>query len=138
MKQDTMQQETERLAKVIIEASKMAPQSIAPYIVKAAPMVAWVGTILNKSMPVVLSALQKGSDIVARLPKDVLMAILGLFICFFGGVYPALIAAMEVRSRVFILSSLHAPLSNAQIGFYLPHANRRSRWGAGRTPRQIS
>lgn len=84
-----------RLVKLIEEASARAPLSVQPYIRQAAPLLvsAWLG--FQVALPFIIQFVSIVSKYVAMLPEKIMLALLGLCVCFFGGVFPATIAAFE-------------------------------------------
>ena len=68
-------------------------QQFAPLLVHAAELIAHVG-------PVYFRAAAFAASVYQTLPLDVLQALLGLGLCFFGGSYYASIAAVEAFMMV--------------------------------------
>lgn len=87
--------EKERIVKMITGVSTKAPAKIQPYIVQAAPILATIIIYCQIAAPYVVKAFAVTSEVVSKLPENVLWAIMGIMICFFGGVFPATIAAAE-------------------------------------------
>jgi len=80
---------------MIIAASEKAPVSVRPYILHIATAVSYGLMVWEVACPYCLVAWDKGSAFYHSLPEDILLAILGLLLCFFGGTFSALIAAIE-------------------------------------------
>lgn len=89
------QEDSARIIALIEEASKKAPVSVQPYIKKAAPAAAFCFVMFQKALPYLVQAYEMGTKLYQQIPTDLLSAIFGLMICFFGGMYPTTIAAGE-------------------------------------------
>jgi len=63
--------------------------------VHAKPIIAFITSLT----PVVITFCQKANKFYKTLPEDQLQFIIGAVICFFGGVYPALFAAIEAAKH---------------------------------------
>jgi hypothetical protein len=63
--------------------------------VHAKPIIAFITSLT----PVVITFCQKAYECYKILPEDQLQFIIGFIICFFGGVYPALFAAIEAAKH---------------------------------------
>jgi len=61
----------------------------------AKPIIAFITSLT----PVVITYCQKAHDIYRALPEDQLQFLIGAIICFFGGVYPLLFAAIEAAKH---------------------------------------
>mmetsp|Transcript_7925 Transcript_7925/g.11961 ORF Transcript_7925/g.11961 Transcript_7925/m.11961 type:complete len:321 (-) Transcript_7925:183-1145(-) len=61
----------------------------------AKPIIAFITSLT----PVVITYCQKAHGIYKTLPEDQLQFLIGAIICFFGGVYPALFAAIEAAKH---------------------------------------
>mmetsp|Transcript_52204 Transcript_52204/g.148816 ORF Transcript_52204/g.148816 Transcript_52204/m.148816 type:complete len:338 (-) Transcript_52204:172-1185(-) len=102
-----------RVAKIIEEASAKFPVQVAPYVKKAAPVLATMWKYFLIALPFISQALTKVQEVVAQLPERVMWMIVGFVVCFFGGVFPATIAAFEaarlcgVRVAVVHIGELH-------------------------------
>jgi len=86
---------TARIQKLIEAAADKAPSKISPYISKAAPFIAAAVVAFQVALPYVVSAIVTVNGLIAQLPEKLLYAGLGFLMCFFGGVFPATIAAFE-------------------------------------------
>lgn len=73
----------------------------------AKPIIAFITSLT----PVVITYCQKAHDIYRALPEDQLQFLIGAIICFFGGVYPLLFAAIEAAKHGG-LSTLKAALKD--------------------------
>mmetsp|Transcript_116779 Transcript_116779/g.376909 ORF Transcript_116779/g.376909 Transcript_116779/m.376909 type:complete len:338 (+) Transcript_116779:55-1068(+) len=93
--EDKSTAETKRITKAIEEASSRLPEKVAPYVKKAAPFLATAWIYFLAALPHIVKAVGAAQDFVATLPEGALWAILGFVVCFFGGVFPATIAAFE-------------------------------------------
>jgi hypothetical protein len=89
----------EKRTEVIVALAEKAPAAARPYIEKAAPVIAQAVTLGEKALPYVQGAyarcLKFYKIIEPYHPEDLLPMLCGLIMCFFGGVYPMLIAAIE-------------------------------------------
>lgn len=87
--------EQEKFAGVIRELSTKAPAQVAPYVKKSAPYLAWAVVFLMELMPYIVEFCSKVKACVGCMPENVMYASLGFAVCFFGGIFPATIAAVE-------------------------------------------
>jgi len=85
----------EKVKAMIIAASDKAPASVRPYIGYIASAVSSGLVAWEIVWPYCLIAWTKGNEIYRSLPEEIVFAILGLLLCFFGGTFSALIAAVE-------------------------------------------
>mmetsp|Transcript_74202 Transcript_74202/g.172101 ORF Transcript_74202/g.172101 Transcript_74202/m.172101 type:complete len:352 (-) Transcript_74202:141-1196(-) len=84
-----------RYQKMIEALAEKAPPKVQPYIVMTAPYLGQAAVIVQVVLPYVVQGITVVSEFVASLPETLLYALLGFCICFFGGVFPATIAAYE-------------------------------------------
>lgn len=84
-----------RFTEILDELSKRAPAKIAPYVKKMAPHAAVMIVHILAAMPYVLKACIAVHQFIKSLPEKVIYAGLGFAVCFFGGIFPATIAAVE-------------------------------------------
>jgi len=84
-----------RFTEVIQEYSKRAPGKVAPYVKQAAPTLATAIVYLIAALPYLLEAATAVNKFVKGLPEKIIYAALGFAVCFFGGMFPATIAAVE-------------------------------------------
>lgn len=84
---------------VLLEATKKLPETAQPYAKAAVPVLAIAGEVMSKIEPVVaLVSVKLGhlwTIIEPYHPEDLMPAILGLLMCFFGGTFTLTIAAVE-------------------------------------------
>jgi len=73
---------------------------LVPYLKKLAPVVTAVIIGVEVSLPVLAQIYEKVQWFLAICPADLLYAMLGLVLCFFGGMYPTTIAAYEAWSQL--------------------------------------
>ena len=103
----------EKRTEVIVALAEKAPAAARPYIEKAAPVIAQAVTLGEKALPYVQGAyarcLKFYKIIEPYHPEDLLPMLCGLIMCFFGGVYPMLISAIEVRARARASESENRP-----------------------------
>ena len=89
----------DRIAALIDEAAKRSPPQLAEFLLKASPILVPVTStavfILNWVGPLYFKLGQFIYWFLSSLPWDLLQAVLGLCLCFFGGGYCATIAAAE-------------------------------------------
>lgn len=86
---------TQEYTKIILELSKNAPPKMQPYIEKGAPYIAKFIMFCVLAAPHIFQAIHKIDELVQRLPLRIIRAIIGFTVCFFGGVFPLTIAAVE-------------------------------------------
>eukprot|EP00616_Rhizochromulina_sp_CCMP1243_P016807 CAMPEP_0118975282 /NCGR_PEP_ID=MMETSP1173-20130426/15329_1 /TAXON_ID=1034831 /ORGANISM="Rhizochromulina marina cf, Strain CCMP1243" /LENGTH=361 /DNA_ID=CAMNT_0006925147 /DNA_START=57 /DNA_END=1142 /DNA_ORIENTATION=- len=89
------EKEAERWTKLISSASESAPPAAVPYLKMMAPVLSAVLVGLHMALPLILSAAAAVDKFFQVVPAQLLVAVFGALICFFGGMYPATIAAME-------------------------------------------
>lgn len=87
--------EKERIEKMIEAASAKAPPGMQPYIRQAAPILAQIIVTIQVVAPYLVQAAGVAQIYLAKLPEKVLYSIVGIAVCFFGGIFPATIAAAE-------------------------------------------
>lgn len=91
-----IQESTENFVAALAEK---APANFRPYIQKAAPICGKVAMYAEKSLPYIEKASEQAQIAWAKLepykPKLLLPALCGLIMCFFGGSFLTLIAAVE-------------------------------------------
>eukprot|EP00747_Dinoflagellata_sp_TGD_P024135 gnl/TRDRNA2_/TRDRNA2_130342_c1_seq1.p1 gnl/TRDRNA2_/TRDRNA2_130342_c1~~gnl/TRDRNA2_/TRDRNA2_130342_c1_seq1.p1 ORF type:complete len:343 (+),score=81.68 gnl/TRDRNA2_/TRDRNA2_130342_c1_seq1:87-1115(+) len=92
---DPVEAEKERLTKLVSAACDNLPEKVRPYGKQAAPYAALVIVLIQQAMPYILMAIEKVQEVYSKMPRLILEAILGFVICFFGGVFPTTIAAVE-------------------------------------------
>lgn len=97
---------------IIVAAVKKAPEQVQPYLMKAAPAMALIGTVLEMAYPYWLKVYALGEQVYAFLepyhPEDMACVGAGLFMAFFGGEYPALITAVEAYRQIGFEPTLKA------------------------------
>lgn len=93
--EDPRQADIKRYTDVIQELSKKAPAKVAPYVKKFAPYLATAAVYFIAALPYVMQACQAIQKFVSALPEKIIYAALGFLVCFFGGIFPATIAAAE-------------------------------------------
>eukprot|EP00405_Crypthecodinium_cohnii_P026771 CAMPEP_0206498252 /NCGR_PEP_ID=MMETSP0324_2-20121206/50836_1 /ASSEMBLY_ACC=CAM_ASM_000836 /TAXON_ID=2866 /ORGANISM="Crypthecodinium cohnii, Strain Seligo" /LENGTH=299 /DNA_ID=CAMNT_0053984309 /DNA_START=148 /DNA_END=1044 /DNA_ORIENTATION=- len=87
--------EQERITEIIVEVSKRAPIQVAPYIKQAAPTLAYLVVLVMMAMPHIAKFCSQAKTFFESLPDKVVGASIGFAICFFGGIFPMTIAAVE-------------------------------------------
>eukprot|EP00927_Polykrikos_kofoidii_P082051 TRINITY_DN8049_c0_g1_i1.p1 TRINITY_DN8049_c0_g1~~TRINITY_DN8049_c0_g1_i1.p1 ORF type:complete len:363 (+),score=61.38 TRINITY_DN8049_c0_g1_i1:182-1270(+) len=84
------------MVKVLTEK---APQKAQPFLVQATPHLVTLCVMGEYVVPRIGSLFGWLHDVFESLPEDILIAIVGVAMCFFGGVFPASIAAFEAWHR---------------------------------------
>ena len=96
--------ETERRTEVIKAAAAKLPSPVKGYVESAAPGLAAVAAVVTAALPYAGKIYQVGLDAYAALepyhPEDLVTVVFGLFMCFFGGEFPALITAVEAYRQI--------------------------------------
>jgi len=87
-----------RYQKMIEALAPKAPEKVQPYIMKAAPFLAQAVVAIQIAIPYIVKFITVVSEFIASLNEKILFAGLGVLICFFGGIFPATIAAYEAWS----------------------------------------
>ena len=98
-KAKSMSEEEKRVARMIGEASKCGPPFLIPYMQKAAPVIAWIFVICEALLPYVVKFARLCYSVYCLLPITLMEAVTGLVTCFFGGMFPTLIAASEAFTQ---------------------------------------
>uniref|UniRef100_A0A7S3WUS9 Uncharacterized protein n=1 Tax=Strombidinopsis acuminata TaxID=141414 RepID=A0A7S3WUS9_9SPIT len=94
-KQPEQDAETLRVTKIIEELSTKVPAKVSPYVKQAAPVLATAWVYFMIALPYIVEGITKVQELVMQLPEKIVYAILGFCVCFFGGIFPATIAAAE-------------------------------------------
>lgn len=84
-----------RIQRLIHGAKGSAPSAMQPYIEKFEPVLAALIWVLMKIVPIYLYVFDKLEELSSYVPADLLTAIIGFIVCFFGGMFPTVIAAAE-------------------------------------------
>lgn len=93
-----------------------------------------VAAFINRVAPVLIKAYATLFEFFQLLPQDLMMVVFGVALCFFGGVYPAAIAAAEVRAQRELFAGLHLRVGGDAMGMVSPcGGGRRSECTAGTT-----
>lgn len=98
-KAKSMSAEEKRVARMITEASNHGPPFLIPYVQKAAPVVAWIFVIAEALLPYMVKFAKLCFFVYSLLPITLIEALTGLITCFFGGMFPTLIAASEAFTQ---------------------------------------
>ena len=100
----------EKRAEAIVVLADKAPPALKPYLKKAAPVIAKIITVGEQCVPYVTLAYTKclaAYELIQPYhPEDFLPILAGLVMCFFGGVFPLLIAAIEVLRATVVVRLL--------------------------------
>jgi hypothetical protein len=89
------QAEAARESKLIDGLVGAAPSSIAPYLEKIAPCVKATISVGKAAWPHICQAVSFIHWFYNYIPNDLLWALIGFCLCFFGGLYPTTFACME-------------------------------------------
>lgn len=87
--------DAERWKKILLAAKDKCPKQVQPYVDKAAPILAYVFVAILWLVPYIVKAIEFVADLISKVPENILYGALGFLVCFFGGVFPATIAAVE-------------------------------------------
>jgi hypothetical protein len=87
--------EADRIEKLCAHVSKNSPPWLAGAFKAAAPAVRLAGQAALVAGPVVISAAKSGYAMYKVLPTQIIAMGYGLSLCFFGGMYPLSLAAVE-------------------------------------------
>lgn len=60
-----------------------------------------LGDFLTKAIPLLITYGNKAIEFYKTLPTNFLHFMFGCFLCFFGGIYPTLFAALEVSTSSY-------------------------------------
>jgi len=93
--QDETSLKKERYTNLILGAAEKAPPKVKPYVEQAAPYIALAIVYFQIAMPYIVKGLSTVSEYYFKLPENARYAVIGFVMCFFGGVFPATIAAYE-------------------------------------------
>mmetsp|Transcript_39800 Transcript_39800/g.92093 ORF Transcript_39800/g.92093 Transcript_39800/m.92093 type:complete len:333 (-) Transcript_39800:40-1038(-) len=88
-------EETERIVEAIEELAKQFPPNIRNTVRQAAPYLAKAWMYFLTILPYVVRAVREIQTLIEMLPDKILWAVLSFLVCFFGGIFPATIAAAE-------------------------------------------
>lgn len=87
------------VVKYVNTLADLAPKQIQPHIQKAAPIVGQVAEAIEKLIPIVYEYYLKAMELWKKLepykPELLIPSFIGLIMCFFGGSFLTLIAAVE-------------------------------------------
>lgn len=95
----SMTEEEVRVEKAISALSGKAPPVVAKYLKMAAPVLAWIFVLGEAAFPYFIKFCKLCYAIYLWLPVDIFTALVGLVICFFGGMFPTLIAAAQAFTQ---------------------------------------
>lgn len=84
--------------------AEKAPEKVRPYVLKAAPYAGKAALAIEKAIPIIQKLIEKGKELWVKLephkPQLLLPALIGFILCFFGGSFLTLIAAVEAYRMV--------------------------------------
>lgn len=87
--------EQQRTLKVIDGLKTSVPVQLLPCIEKSKVCLSWTVVYTEMVFPYVLAAAKWCVHFWSLLPHNIIVCTTGLFLCFFGGMYPTLMAAGE-------------------------------------------
>jgi len=92
------QTNVDQWTKLLSAAAEKSPEKVRPYAAKAAPFAAMAIAAVITAWPFIVQYTKLVREYIDKLPEFVAMAILGFLLCFFGGMFPLCIAAVEAWS----------------------------------------
>lgn len=96
----SLKEEAIRTRKMLEALNEKAPPALVPYLKKLAPVGAAIIIGIELSLPIMAQIVTKVNWFLSVCPLDLLYAITGILLCFFGGMYPTTIAAWEAWSQL--------------------------------------
>jgi hypothetical protein len=84
-----------RYGKMVEAGSAKLPAKVSPYALKAAPIIGYIIAAIIVAIPLIIDGVQVARKWLRLVPETLRYGLLGFFLCFFGGVFPATIAAIE-------------------------------------------
>jgi len=87
--------ESKYYAKLVEALATKVPEKAAPFVKQASPILGALIAAFLVALPHFVQAATLIHDYVERMPEKVFYATLGVLMCFFGGFFPATIAAFE-------------------------------------------
>ncbi|CAE6921411.1 unnamed protein product [Symbiodinium natans] len=87
--------ELQRIAAAIEEVAQNFPPNIRNTVRQAAPYLAKAWIYFLTALPYIMKAMKEIQNLLAMVPEKMLWAMLSFLVCFFGGIFPATIAAAE-------------------------------------------
>lgn len=91
----TAESEQMRIQKKLDAWASAAPSNFIPHLKAITPVLSWLLFISELVWPYIVMLVKFLIEVYAWLPTNILMALAGLVLCFFGGTFPTLIAALE-------------------------------------------
>eukprot|EP00811_Abedinium_folium_P035527 NODE_8312_length_1505_cov_20.185051.p2 GENE.NODE_8312_length_1505_cov_20.185051~~NODE_8312_length_1505_cov_20.185051.p2 ORF type:complete len:347 (-),score=100.44 NODE_8312_length_1505_cov_20.185051:338-1378(-) len=97
MSPDEQRRATHRRISSVIEGpiAEKVPKKAQPYVRKLAPIIAHMVVGLIVAWPYILKGVGIVHKYAEKIPANIAQGIIGFFMCCFGGVFPAIIAAVE-------------------------------------------
>lgn len=87
------------IEKFIVGMADKAPPKIAGPLKAMAPLIGGAAKLLDQAIPHIVKACKFGQNVYENTPSDLLYAVFGLCLCFFGGNFPLAIAAVEAMRQ---------------------------------------
>lgn len=87
--------EREKWEKMITNVSEMAPPKAVPVLKAIAPVFSLLVIVAEVMIPAMVNAARVASAVIAVMPLDLMYICYGVILCFFGGMYPTTMAALE-------------------------------------------
>ena len=85
----------DRVDRLISSAASVAPPSVVLHIKKIVPLLSRCVVFCEAGLPICANVWVAAAKAFYLLPLDLMYVALGLLLCFFGGFYPATMAALE-------------------------------------------
>jgi hypothetical protein len=76
-----------------------------------------LGAFLTTAIPLVITYCNKAAEFYGTLPQNFIHFLIGLFFCFFGGIYPTLFAAIQAVRQVHGEKKRWIFYSNSGVSF---------------------
>jgi len=87
--------EDSRIASLIQATAGKAPPRLASFLSAISPIVVILGNVFGFFLPFLATAWNYLQTVYSNLPSNIIQAILGVLMCFFGGAFPVTISAVE-------------------------------------------
>ena len=84
---------------MIEAAGERAPPAVAEYLRACAPYLAWTVVVAEGVVYMYVALFKLGRGVYTRLPIHLIETCTGAIVCFFGGMFPTLIAASEAFTQ---------------------------------------
>jgi len=81
--------------KMLTGVGDRVPEKARPYFIKAIPYLVKLTVLIIALMPHIIAGIQKIDAVIQVMPMVLVRLIFGIGLCFFGGVFPLTVAAVE-------------------------------------------